>query len=45
MKKHPDCRWKGRTIKTNRKNLLIEGYYVYFQKEKSLLDADVDFLN
>lgn len=45
--KHPSCRWKQRKIKGNRNYVLIEGYYwliyVYFQNEKKLIDADIDF--
>lgn len=48
-KKHPTCRWKQQKYKFNKnKNyILIEGFYwliyVYFQKEKSIVDADIDF--
>lgn len=47
LKKHPNCRWQSDKIKSKRYFILIEGYlwirYVYFQKEKSLMDADIDF--
>lgn len=46
-KKHTTCRWRSEKIKSRKYFVLIEGYYwltqVYFQKEKSLLDADIDF--
>lgn len=46
-KKHHNCRWKQMKIKKNRFYILIEGYYwliyVYFQKDKKLIDADIDF--
>ena len=45
--KHPTCRWKFKRYKNRFHYVLIEGYYwlvnVYFQKEKSLTDADVAF--
>ena len=47
LKKHPTCRWKSEKIRSKRYFILVEGYewikYVYFKKEKSLLDADVEF--
>lgn len=47
LKKHPTCRWRSEKIKSRKYFILIEGYEwlkrVYFQKEKSLIDADVDF--
>ena len=47
LKKHPTCRWRSEKIKSNNYFILIEGFawlqQVYFQKEKSLIDADVDF--
>lgn len=47
VEKHPTCRWRSEKIKSKKYFVLIEGYYwltqVYFQKEKSLLDADIDF--
>ena len=46
-KKHPTCRWRSEKIRSRKYFILIEGYEwlkrVYFQKEKSLIDADVDF--
>lgn len=46
-KKHPSCRWKSEKIKSKRYYILIEGFYwliyVYFQHEKNLIDADIDF--
>lgn len=47
LKKHPTCRWRSEKIKSRKYFILIEGYYwliqVYFQKEKSLINADIDF--
>ena len=47
LKKHPICRWRSEKIRSRKYFVLIEGYEwlkrVYFQKEKSLIDADVDF--
>lgn len=47
IEKHPSCRWRSEKIRSRKYYVLIEGYYwleqVYFQREKSLLDADVDF--
>ena len=47
LEKHPTCRWRSEKIKSRKYFILIEGYYwllnVYFQKEKSLIDADIDF--
>lgn len=47
LKKHPTCRWRSEKIRSRKYFVLIEGYYwltqVYFQKEKSLIDADIDF--
>ena len=47
VKKHPTCRWRSEKIRSRKYFILIEGYEwlkrVYFQKEKSLIDADVDF--
>ena len=47
LKKHPTCRWRSEKIKSRKYFILIEGYEwlkrVYFQKEKSLTSADVDF--
>lgn len=49
IKKHPTCRWKQNKL-INRKNyILVEGFYwlihVYFQTEKNIIDADIDFFN
>ena len=47
LKKHPTCRWRSEKIRSRKYFVLIEGYEwlkrVYFQKEKSVIDADVDF--
>ena len=47
VEKHPTCRWRSEKIKSRKYFVLVEGYYwltqVYFQKEKSLIDADIDF--
>lgn len=47
LKKHPTCRWKSEKVKSRKYFILDEGYVwllqVYFQKEKSLTDADVEF--
>lgn len=47
IKKHPTCRWRSEKIKSRKYFILIEGYEwlkrVYFQNEKSLTSADVDF--
>lgn len=47
VEKHPTCRWRSEKIRNKKYFVLIEGYYwltqVYFQKEKSLVNADVDF--
>lgn len=46
-RKHPTCRWKCQKAKRNKHYVLIEGFYwliyVYFQNEKSLIDADIEF--
>ena len=46
LKKHPTCRWRSEKIRSKKYFILIEGYVwlkrVYFQKEKSLIDDDVD---
>lgn len=46
LTKHPTCRWRSEKIRNRKYFILIEGYYwlrnVYFQKEKSLIDADID---
>jgi hypothetical protein len=47
QKKHSNCRWKSEKLKSKKYYILIEGYYwliyVYFQNEKNLLDADINF--
>ena len=47
IKKHPTCRWRSEKIRSRKYFVLVEGYYwltqVYFNKEKSLIDADIDF--
>lgn len=46
-RKHCNCRWKQTKRKDRKCYILIEGYYwlkyVYFQTDKSLIDADVNF--
>lgn len=47
IEKHPTCRWRSEKVRSRKYFILVEGYYwltqVYFQKEKSLIDADIDF--
>ena len=47
LKKHPTCRWRSEKVKSRKYFILAEGYawllQVYFNKEKSLIDADVEF--
>lgn len=49
LKKHPLCEWRTnvRIFRNTRYYILAEGYswliYVYFQKEKTMVDADIDF--
>lgn len=47
LKKHPTCRWRSEKIRSRKYFILVEGYdwikYVYFEKDKSLIDADVEF--
>ena len=47
LEKHPTCIWRSEKIRSRKYFILIEGYYwllnVYFQKEKSLIDADINF--
>ena len=47
LKKHPTCRWRSEKVKSRKYFILDEGYVwllqVYFQKEKSLTDANVEF--
>lgn len=48
-KKHPTCRWKGQKSKGYKHYIVTEGFYwlvdVYFQKDKSVIEADIDFFN
>ena len=45
--KHKNCRWKSEKIRSKNSYILIEGYYwlkyVYFNNEKKLIDADIEF--
>lgn len=47
IEKHLSCRWRSERIKNRKYLILIEGYcwlrFVYFQKEKSFVDADIEF--
>src|SRR5699024_4185595 len=47
LEKHPTCRWRSDKIRNRKYFILIEGYYwilnVYYQKEKALIDADINF--
>lgn len=47
LKKHPTCRWRSEKLKSKKYFILDEGYVwllqVYFNKEKSLIDVDVEF--
>lgn len=47
LKKHPTCRWRSEKISSRKYYILIEGYYwliyVYFQKDKTQIDADIEF--
>lgn len=47
IEKHPTCRWRSEKIRSRKYFILTEGYYwllnVFFQKEKALIDADIDF--
>ena len=47
LKKQPTCRWRSEKVRSRKYFILVEGYYwikfVYFEKEKSLIDADVEF--
>ena len=47
LKKHPTCRWRSEKVRSRKYFILVEGYYwikfVYFEKEKSLIDTDVEF--
>ena len=46
LKKHPTCRWRSEKVRIRKYFILVEGYdwikFVYFEKEKSLIDADVE---
>ena len=47
LKKHPTCRWRSEKVRSRKFFILVEGYdwikSVYFKKEKSLIDADIEF--
>ena len=47
LKKHPTCRWRSKKVRSRKYFILVEWYYwikfVYFEKEKSLIDVDVEF--
>ena len=47
LEKHPTCRWRSEKVRSRKYFILVEGYdwikFVYFEKEKSLIDADVEF--
>lgn len=47
QKKHPTCRWRSDKVHSRKYYILSEGYYwllfVFFQNEKNMLDADIDF--
>ena len=47
IKKHPTCRCKHNILIYRKNYILAEGFYwlinVYFQKEKSIIDADIEF--
>lgn len=47
LKKHPTCRWRSTKIKSKHYFILYEGFlwlvFVYFQNEKSQIDADIYF--
>lgn len=47
LEKHTTCRWRSEKVRSRKYFILVEGYewikYVYFEKEKSLIDADVNF--
>lgn len=47
LKKHPTCRWRSEKVRSRKYFILVEGNdwikFVYFEKEKSLIDADVKF--
>lgn len=45
--KHPTCRWKCKNPDSRNHYILAEGFYwlldVYFQKEKPVIEADIEF--
>ncbi len=47
IKKHSTCRWKQNKLIDRTNYILAEGFYwltdVYFQTEKNMIDADIDF--
>ena len=47
IEKHPTCRWRSEKFRSRKYFILIEGFawlnQVYFQTQKSLIDADMDF--
>ena len=47
IKKHPSCRWQSNKNRSRKFYILDEGYWwlvnVFFQNEKSLIDADIEF--
>lgn len=47
QRKHKNCRWKSEKVRSRNSYILTEGYYwllhVYFNNEKSLIDADINF--
>ena len=47
LEKHTTCRWRSEKVRSRKYFILVEGYdwikFVYFEKEKSLIDADVEF--
>lgn len=47
IEKHPTCRWRSEKVRNRKYFVLIEGFawlnQVYFQQEKPLIDADIDF--
>ena len=47
QRKHKNCRWKNEKVRSRNSYILIEGYYwliyVYFNNEKKLIDADIEF--
>lgn len=46
-KNHPTCRWKCQNPDSKKHYILTEGFYwlldVYYQQEKPLVDADIEF--